>query len=796
MKKKVLIPLCIVGAVAMLAGGFFGMMFLQKHLDKRAYEKTDTKLESIFEDSDFIAMDVDERKEKMDSVLDELQDDGQISDIWFDENEKIYGFTYKSGVLGCIALKEHDGKTLLGGYTHSQIIEDAPLSNVNAKTGFDSLTSGGKVKIQFCFSLQDEYKVFFDDVNENWPEDLSKYYKDYDFTLEKLKNLKNRDVYIMAFHGYDYAGESTMVVDADGGKLKYWKDLLRHDVVRFYGDGGRKGKGSYVILPSFFEHNYSKNSMKGSVVIAETCMFYGCDCEGDDIDTTFADMFVDYLGADAVIGFRNSVNADYAANITGYVIADMLNKGSTMETALSRATEEYGENDGDENSSRDKYKAYPILTGNKNKKFIDGADDKSEAENTEAAAKDTTEATVSDTTETDTTEVTESTTVATTEQSSTKQENYTSDNSTDYSGKDYAEKVYGDLIYAYLVKRDNGLGDDGRFEGDRTFDYPYGEDTSGRYNIFLMDGGFSDAGYTITDIDGDGIYEMIFAKLGSSTVYDVFTLVDGKPKMVLDSWERCSLNYGGDCFYRFGSSSATDQSSEKVVLEGDTIKVLNSEFTTLSDRTGELEYYYMDYTRFCSDPDLITKDDYEARISARKNEYCEVPNLISFQEYVEKMSSGNRTASADTSTTGTEFEHWRGIKWVIPAQFSTTINTVENKKITSGEQYVYENKNLDMTIEVWVTMNAYLPYKNGKEFVDDSFNRSKWGEVLYSAEEDDYSVNSGYLDSGRVYYVKYMALDEGDNPRITEIYFEYGQEHKDECDKIVTDFLDSFKKTR
>ena len=33
----------------MLAGGFFGMMFLQKHLDKRAYEKTDTKLESFMD---------------------------------------------------------------------------------------------------------------------------------------------------------------------------------------------------------------------------------------------------------------------------------------------------------------------------------------------------------------------------------------------------------------------------------------------------------------------------------------------------------------------------------------------------------------------------------------------------------------------------------------------------------------------------------------------------------------------------------------------------------------------------
>ena len=765
MKKKILIPLCIVGAAAMLAGGFFGMMFLQKYLDKRAYEKTDTKIESIFEDSDFTAMDVDERKKKMDSVLDDLQDDGQISDIWFDETEKIYGFTYKSGVLGCIALKEHDGKTLSGGYTHSQIIEDAPLSNVNAKTGFDSLTSGGKVKIQFCFSLQDEYKVFFDDVNENWPEDLSKYYKDYDFTLEKLKNLKNRDVYILAFHGYDYSGESTMVVDADGGKLKYWKDLLRHDVVRFYGDGGRKGKGSYVILPSFFEHNYSKNSMKGSVVIAEMCMFYGCDCEGDDIDTTFADMFVDYLGADAVVGFRNSVNADYAANITGYVISDMLNKGSTMETALSMATEKYGENDGDENSSRDKYKAYPILTGNKNKKFIDGADDKSEAETTEA----------------DTTEATESTTVATTEQPSTEQKNSTSDNSTDYSGKDYAEKVYGDLIYAYLVKRDNGLGDDGRFEGDLTFDYPYGEYTCGRYNIFLMDGGFSDAGYMITDIDGDGIYEMIFAKLGSSTVYDVYTIVDGKPKMVLASWERCSLNYGGDCFYRSGSNGAADQTFERVVLDGDTIKVKDSVFTSLSDRTGELEYYYMDYTRVNSDPDRTTKEGYNQFINDCEASYREVPNLISFQEYVEKMSASNADKNPDGKK---KIASRRGNVWYLPYDFFPVDQTAAN-----GNIYMYEDEKIDMTVKIWETGLGSLPYAAGSTFLDDMYEQSKLGNVTYSdrSSSGGYCVNSGYLDSGRIYYDKYMILGEGADV-VLEVYFEYAQEHKDECDNVVAEF--------
>lgn len=794
MKKKILIPLCIVGAVAMLAGGFFGMMFLQKHLDKRAYEKTDAKLESIFEDSDFIAMDVDERKKKMDSVLEDLQDDGQISDIWFDETEKMYGFTYKGGVLGAISLKDRDDSVfgLTGGEDHPDTADQIDISgdivssvdSVNGKLGFGGIFDKDKVSVKLLCSMQADMIQYFEDIDKNWDESDAVYEEDYNVTVSTMKNLSAKSAYILGMHGCEYNDKTAIVVYDEGSIFKYWRDLKKKDIVINHDPDGAR---NYLLLPSFFKNNYKENALKGTVMMVESCTFFGCDCRIKDVDNTYSDVFTDYLGADAVLGFKNSVNAIYAMDITKSVFDSMIIKGMTIGSALDKAEEKYGSNDDIMDSEKDKYFAYPVLNGNKSKRLCEKVDDVSDVKKLEKK-KSTTEA--------DTTEATESTTVATTEQPSTEQKNSTSDNSTDYSGKEYAEKVYGDLIYAYLVKRDNGLGDDGRFEGDLTFDYPYGEYTCGRYNIFLMDGGFSDAGYMITDIDGDGIYEMIFAKLGSSTVYDVYTIVDGKPKMVLASWERCSLNYGGDCFYRSGSNGAADQTFERVVLDGDTIKVKDSVFTSLSDRTGELEYYYMDYTRFCSDPDWITKDDYEAHISAWQNDYCEVPNLISFQEYVEKMSSGNRTASADTSTTGTEFEHWRGIKWVIPAQFSTTINTVENKKITSGEQYVYENKNLDMTIKVWVTMNAYLPYKNGKEFVDDSFNRSKWGEVLYSAEEDDYSVNSGYLDSGRVYYVKYMALDEDDNSRITEIYFEYGQEHKDECDEIVTDFLDSFKTTR
>ena len=40
----------------------------------------------------------------------------------------------------------------------------------------------------------------------------------------------------------------------------------------------------------------------------------------------------------------------------------------------------------------------------------------------------------------------------------------------------------------------------------------------------------SDAGYKIEDIDGDGTSELIIASKNSSLIYDLYTLVNGKPK--------------------------------------------------------------------------------------------------------------------------------------------------------------------------------------------------------------------------------------------------------------------------
>jgi hypothetical protein len=71
-------------------------------------------------------------------------------------------------------------------------------------------------------------------------------------------------------------------------------------------------------------------------------------------------------------------------------------------------------------------------------------------------------------------------------------------------------------------------------------------------------GNLSDVGYVIEDIDGDGIKELVFANPTTSLIYEVYTMDDDTPKLVLASWERSTINYCGDHYCVEGSSGAAN----------------------------------------------------------------------------------------------------------------------------------------------------------------------------------------------------------------------------------------------
>ena len=84
----------------------------------------------------------------------------------------------------------------------------------------------------------------------------------------------------------------------------------------------------------------------------------------------------------------------------------------------------------------------------------------------------------------------------------------------------------------------------------------------------------SSVGYAVMDLDGDGTEELLIADATEDQkmegiVFDVWTLVDGQPVLLLRGWDRYRLyltaqdERGSYGFYREGSSSAFDSTYEQ-----------------------------------------------------------------------------------------------------------------------------------------------------------------------------------------------------------------------------------------
>ena len=185
------------------------------------------------------------------------------------------------------------------------------------------------------------------------------------------------DIYIFAGHGTIYRNEPVLVLQEKYKAFAYQSDYKKQNIAKLLcKDDNGKYVRKYAVFGSFFTNNYVSGDFDNSVIEIQSCKFYGCDCRGSDIDYEYANVFLE-LAAEAVVGFRNSVIGQYSMDITNNIITYMLN-GNSIQKALEQSIKDYGETDNRERLDDDKYKAYPILCGNRNFQFDVGNADTTE----------------------------------------------------------------------------------------------------------------------------------------------------------------------------------------------------------------------------------------------------------------------------------------------------------------------------------------------------------------------------------------------------------------------------------
>ena len=299
--------------------------------------------------------------------------------IYYDEIDRAVYYEYATGALGMVILEQDNDLNTNGTGEKSKSTDGINPDNIaNASVSFQAeiLNSSGpdnerNVLILNGFENTNYRRDYYNNLEAEWDALGLNTTVDVHVTVSDMKNLDSSDwdVVVFAMHGSKYRTERgankrpvlciNEVPTATTDAAYDYELNTAHTVIKVRYTDGTTG---YYITPNFFTDNYSSRDFEGMMFFSETCMFYGCDCQTTTPDYTLANAITG-RSAEVVVGYHNSVGADYSRNVMRIVIEESFN-GATINAALNTAKSEEGNDDNMSRPSTDKYIAYPLVAGN------------------------------------------------------------------------------------------------------------------------------------------------------------------------------------------------------------------------------------------------------------------------------------------------------------------------------------------------------------------------------------------------------------------------------------------------
>lgn len=317
-------------------------------------------VEGTISSSKFSEADVDEKAEMLEEVFEEMYDEGIVEDYFWDEEHKVYGFTFSDGSLGGLSLQEFDDSLDVAGGSIAAA-DEVCSSAVLEERSISAIVLNGFENTPFR-------RDYYENLSREWKQAGIDCNVDTLVTLEDLTDLKGYDLVVFSMHGAMVDLDVAIVPNEPVTKStdrKFRSELDKKHVARV---GTASGEWHYWVFSDFFTDNYNEGDLDGTFIYAQPCKFYGCDCTGL-ISYDYATTFVDELGATAVVGYHNSVGSEYGRNVMNSTCMSMFG-GSTVSEALEQAVYKYGSDDGWKDVLTDKYKAYPIIYGDADAKIV------------------------------------------------------------------------------------------------------------------------------------------------------------------------------------------------------------------------------------------------------------------------------------------------------------------------------------------------------------------------------------------------------------------------------------------
>lgn len=128
-------------------------------------------------------------------------------------------------------------------------------------------------------------------------------------------------------------------------------------------------------------------------------------------------------------------------------------------------------------------------------------------------------------------------------------------------------------------------------------------------------------GYMLSDIDGNGVYELIIGGFGDDILYDVYTTNNGVATKILSSSERDRYYLSSmGSFYRHGSSGASSSESMLYSLNGAWLSVIESCWCSDSGDPMNPDFrhaWYADSSTTAGD--VISSEEYNSYLTGYEN---------------------------------------------------------------------------------------------------------------------------------------------------------------------------------
>lgn len=327
-----------------------------KNLSASDMQQVDQKLSDVIGNADYSARTVEEKKTVIGQALNDLQAAGEIvpDSIEYNEAAATFAFEYTNGVLGGVVLEdfieEVNGPVAASVPSAEHETQRRPIFSNGGFDGIvlanDAGSSAGIGKATILFGF------------ENTASRLDFYQKtavpDWESAGLSTSFVKNAtvddflamdgtksNVYIIAMHGTTYGTSPCICLNeslSDSKDSAYSIPLSHNTVAKLYYSDGTSG---YGILPAFFQRELGSNALKNTFIFSECCCFLG---ESDTAYTTRMPDAMVARGASAVVGFYNSVYADYSRNFMKHYV-DRLIQGDTSKAAFEDCKELYGSTD-------------------------------------------------------------------------------------------------------------------------------------------------------------------------------------------------------------------------------------------------------------------------------------------------------------------------------------------------------------------------------------------------------------------------------------------------------------------